>query len=99
MRHPAVVNAQQSTVCVGFGVIQGFQTIRKRKKMPDLCLEERMNTLFFNSRRQGITSRVDECNLYEKMANMIHAVSTTTRKLIRANKEEAQTVQQQRCDT
>lgn len=54
-----------------------------------------MNTLFFNSRRQGITSRVDECNLYEKMANMIHAVSTTTRKLIRANKEEAQTVQQQ----
>lgn len=76
-----------------------FQTIRKRKKMPDLCLEERMNTLFFNSRRQGITSRVDECNLYEKMANMIHAVSTTTRKLIRANKEEAQTVQQQRCDT
>lgn len=74
-----------------------FETIRK--KMPDLCLEERMNTLFFNSRRQGITSRVDECNLYEKMANMIHAVSTTTRKLIRANKEEAQTVQQQRCDT
>lgn len=67
--------------------------------MPDLCLEERINTLFFNSRRQGITSRVDECNLYEKMANMIHAVSTTTRKLIRANKEEAQTVQQQRCDT
>lgn len=32
MRHPAVVNAQQSTVCVGFGVIQGFSDNKKKKK-------------------------------------------------------------------
>lgn len=30
MRHPAVVNAQQSTVCVGFGVIQGFSDNKKK---------------------------------------------------------------------
>lgn len=32
MRHPAVVNAQQSTVCVGFGVIQGFSDNKKKEK-------------------------------------------------------------------